>query len=427
MYIKQTKSGKLRSFDITAEVNTGFASYTSAQIIPALLWLANIAWVTRVTVFIRPRAGSEFSTIDAAAGIQVLIVLVTLLLLILSTRLVPMLTNIARTSVFVLFVYYFLSAISSIWSPMPQFTLYRAIEFITMFIGVLIALSYIPNFYIAEKKILLISSIVIILSLYVNLKLTRFSFSVSAFHTNSYSASAAMLFCYCLGEYFSSEGKRKKTLRRYGLFGLATLALGTSSASIVAACCGILFTALLYRKIMLFLAGCWLLILAFILKFMLGADFSLVKELLFPGKTVHQITTMTGRTRMWQSLFQLVQQSPFIGYGFAVLSTGKRHVFSSNPHNSLFSILLGTGALGMVTFLAYGFRLLREFFRTALQKLPGSVGCASAIIAGLVNSMAMTLVFDKWEESSLVFACLMAFFVLFVFLPQQYKKNSSSL
>jgi O-antigen ligase len=100
-----------------------------------------------------------------------------------------------------------------------------------------------------------------------------------------------------------------------------------------------------------------------------------------------------------------------------VLSTGRGGVFPSDPHNSLFSILLGTGAIGMTTFLLYTLRLIYEIFKAAFLRLPGATGCAAAISMGLVNSLAMPLIFDEFEESSLVFVCISALFILFVFLP----------
>ncbi len=106
-----------------------------------------------------------------------------------------------------------------------------------------------------------------------------------------------------------------------------------------------------------------------------------------------------------------------IGHGFAVLSTGRGQVFSTSPHNSIFSVLLGTGLLGFMFAITYVFRALREFFRTSRLRLPGAIGCTAGIIAALVNSLAMPLVFDEWEESSLVFASITAFMVLFVYLP----------
>lgn len=150
---------------------------------------------------------------------------------------------------------------------------------------------------------------------------------------------------------------------------------------------------------------------------------SVVMSGLFPGKTEEKIYSIGGRWAMWEYLFKLVVDSPIIGHGFAVLSTGKGVLLSTAPHNSLFSVLLGTGSIGMFAVLLYGMRTLREFFRTVIPRRPGSVGCTAAIAAGLVNSLSMPLIFDEWEESTLVFICITAFSFLFVYLPYKLKKT----
>jgi O-antigen ligase len=128
---------------------------------------------------------------------------------------------------------------------------------------------------------------------------------------------------------------------------------------------------------------------------------------------------------MWESFFDLILESPTIGHGFAVLSTGRGGVFSADPHNSIFSVLLGTGLIGLIVVLIYFFRLLREFFRTSFLRLPGAIGCGAGLATGLVNTLTMTLVLDEWEESSLIFACLSALLVFFVLLPYRRKNRTS--
>ncbi len=77
----------------------------------------------------------------------------------------------------------------------------------------------------------------------------------------------------------------------------------------------------------------------------------------------------------------------------------------------------------MLPVLVYGFRTLGEFLKTVIPRRPGSIGCAAAIAAGLVNSLGMPLVLDEWEESTLVFICVTAFSMLFVYLPYKSKKT----
>jgi O-antigen ligase len=251
------------------------------------------------------------------------------------------------------------------------------------------------------------------MTMVVNVKLRGFSFSLSTWHTNSYSAVSAMLFCYCLGEFKMSSGTRRRLLLRYGTFGLATLVLGTSTASYAAAAWGALLILLLRRNVLLGLVGGWVLAIVLVM----GLDLSGFGEALMFGKSEQDYATLSGRTLIWDELFRFVKQSPLIGHGFAVLSTGRGQVFSSQPHNSVFSILLGTGFIGLSIVIAFLVKLIADSLRCLKFLRPGAIGCICAINAALVNSLAMPLIFDEWEESSLALTAFLAFFASKVVIP----------
>jgi O-antigen ligase len=407
-----------------ADLNNSTMRRTFASVYSKLLWLFLLAWVARVTVFLRQRSATDFSTIDIFALVQIGIVLCIFIQILLSGRFMAVWSETRRTSILLIFLYYALCLLSSFWSPIPKFSAYRAIEFMILLMGVLIALSYAQNFAEAERNILFISLLVILFSVYVNFKFHGFSLSFDDWHTNSYTASGGMVFCYCLCEYFMAEKERKTRLIKYGFIGFSVLLIGTSTASFIAVFCGIIFVTIIKRKIVLLIIFSFFLVLFLVIR-LIGFDFFASSQaIVFYGKSEDAITTMSGRIHMWQIFLELVQKSPIYGHGFAVLSTGRGGVFASDPHNSLFSILLGTGALGMATFLLYALRLIYEILKAASLRLPGAIGCAAAISMGLVNSLAMPLIFDEFEESSLVFICISALFILFVYLPNIRKVKS---
>ena len=413
-----------------------------SRLVPFALWVLLLAWTARVTIFIRQRSETEFADVDVLAAVEIFIVFVVLVTVLVSARVLPLWSKTAGTSVRILFYYYILSAISASWSPLPEYSLYRAFEFIVLLMGVLVALSYAPNFLKAERAILIVSTIVIVFSMYVIVNVKGLSLSSDTWqrslssdtwqrtlHTNSYSASAAILFCYCLGEYFQSDKNRRKALKWFGLFAFAALALGTSASSNVAATFGVLLVAVLSRNVMMFVICGFLLILFLSISFLGVIDFdgSVIKVALFPGKTEEQIYSLHGRLAGYKGLLRVFYDSPIIGHGFAVLTTVKGYVFSNAPHNSLLSVLLGTGLVGMLPVLVYVFRTLRELLKTVIPRRPGSIGCAAAIVTGLVNSQGMPLVLDEWEESTLVFICVTAFSVLFVYLPHKFRQNERKM
>jgi O-antigen ligase len=407
-----------------AQIQTVFGN-NKARFIPIVIWIALIAWVTRNTIFVRQRSGSDFAQIDILAGVQISLVLLVVFAGLLSKRALPVWFKTSGTSLRMLFIYYFICAISAIWSPLPTFTMYRSIEFMAMLMGAVIALTYATDFIKAERTFLLVSVIVIVLGMLLIVKFYGLSTSLRHWHTNTYTASAAMVLCYCFGEYFNCEKSRKRLLKWVGFFALAVVVLGTSSSSFIAVIMGVLFTAMLYRKVALFVIGSLFMLVILLVNMLVTIDLSVLFPVLFPGKSETEIYTLTGRVQMWESFFDLILESPTIGHGFAVLSTGRGGVFSADPHNSIFSVLLGTGLIGLIVVLIYFFRLLREFFRTSFLRLPGAIGCGAGLATGLVNTLTMTLVLDEWEESSLIFACLSALLVFFVLLPYRRKNRTS--
>jgi O-antigen ligase len=388
------------------------ARFNKAQsrIIPTLVWLALLGWEARVTVLVRQRSGFAFSSVDLHAAVQIFFVFAIFLIIVSNSRLSPLISEARRTSIIMLFVYYIMGILSALWSPMPAFTFYRAFEFVTLLMGVLFALSYCSDFYAAERKMLFISTIVLIFCLLMKLKLSGIAYSLEHWHATTYTTSGAMIFCYCAGEYFFSEKSRKKMLRRYGIFALALVLLGTSSGSFISAIAGLLLILFFYRN-----AGLWGLgILLFAVVILIGVDWTPVKNFIFYGKSERAITTLHGRVYMWDSFMGMIAQKPFFGNGFGVFMRSPEVATSGHPHNSIFSVLLGTGILGAIPVIVFFFRLLREFLKTTSHRLPGAIGCSAAISTGLINSLTSPFVLDKWDESTLVFACLIALFILFV-------------
>lgn len=404
--------------------STSAPEETKTQFIPCIFWFLLIAWVVRITVFVRRRSGADFADVDVHAGAQIFIVCIMgLLLFFLLPRVLATVKNTARTSLFFLCLYYVVCVGSSLWSPLPTYSFYRGVEFIISLMAVLVSVSYSQSLEKAEKTILLISLIVVVLSIYARFNVFGFSWSLRHWHTNSYSASAAMLLCYCIGEYFIAEKSRKKMLMRYSIFAFAALALGTSSASNIATFFSFILIFFFYRKWGMMVVALWLFFIFASISLYFAGDFtSYFSSILFHGKSTEDVVTLRGRIPMWTAYFIKIFDSPFYGHGFAVLSTGKKAMFASHPHNSIISVLLGTGAFGALMFGIYLIKLTIELIKTAARRLPGAIGCLGAIMAGLVNSLAMPLVGDQYEESSLVFISFSAFFILFVLLPNIRKE-----
>jgi O-antigen ligase len=345
---------------------------------------------------------------------QIALVVLTGALVLLSARIVPLWNRLRGTSGRTMFYYYGLCTASAAWSIMPQFSLYRGVEFLILSSGMFVALFCCRDFRQAERVMLVIGPVVAVMSMTVNLRLGGMPPTISSLHTNSYTIPALMVFCYCVGEYFAADPERRKLLKRAGIAGFALLFAGTSAASNVSAVIGIAIIALVLRKKWLAGLSGALLLLGVLLVAILQPDPGAIMALLFPGKDEKDIMTMTGRTHMWARLWEYYLQSPLIGGGFSVLSSSRGALYAANPHNSILAALVGTGLVGLTLALIYIVKLLRELFAAARNSVPGSVGLAAAIPAALVNSLSKPMILSEFEDSSMVYVGFSALFLLWV-------------
>lgn len=377
----------------------------------ALLFFLTLSLVARLTIFVRRRSGDQFLNIDTSAIVQLVIVGLTIFLIFIAPKFKLAWLNLSKTSGKSFLWYYFLCVVSALWSPLPEYSLYRAIEFISQLLAVFVAISYCSTFYDAEKKVLLLSFMVILLNIGMNLKIYNYSISMQTLHTNSYSISAAMVFCYCLGEIMEEGYVAKRGLVRYCIIAAVFLIVGTSSASYIAALCGIcVIGILLSNRIVLVLV----LIGAILIASMLSMND--VMLLLFPGKKEAVILTMSGRMHLWELYYQEILRNPIFGSGFA---TGARLAsrYTTNTHNGLIAVLLGSGALGMAFIILGFYRLIKESLRNIRSRRIGCVGCAAALAVGIVNNMSFSLLGEQWTPPTLVFFSILSLSILFVSKP----------
>ncbi len=76
------------------------------------------------------------------------------------------------------------------------------IFFMVFFLSLFVALSYLPTFEKAERRVLFLSVLSVFVQMGVHMK-GGISLSLGAWHTIAYTASAAVIFIYCAGEYLA--------------------------------------------------------------------------------------------------------------------------------------------------------------------------------------------------------------------------------
>ena len=141
------------------------------------------------------------------------------------------------------------------------------------------------------------------------------------------------------------------------------------------------------------------------------------KELMFPGKTEAGIMAMTGRRSLWEVYMHLFETKPFFGYGFGIVARiGSQFntVSTTNAHNGLIEVALGTGLSGFLIIFIWLLRLLREIIVSLRNYITGIVGFIGAFTVASVNNMTIPIYGGAWNPTSTIFAVLMVFFIFYI-------------
>jgi O-antigen ligase len=378
-------------------------------------WLLLLAWSVRNTVFVRQRASNTFAAVDAAAGVQIGIVAASALTLLASGRLGELLGN-HRSPLQVLLLYYVVCAISAIWSPMPLYSFYRASEAFVLVASAASAMMMARDQRSAERTLLLLALITVLLSMAQNVRLHGFAAmaTLHAWHTNTYTAVAALCLVYAFGEHRSVVDERRRWLSVTVVLSLAAVVVGTSSAGNVSAAIGLLVVALVQRRygfISLLLVA--LGIATAVLISLEGSVFEMLSWL-FPGKDVAAVESLGGRAHLWELYWDGLRHRPMLGHGFGVLGFDNGGSMRLNSHNAFIAAVLSAGMLGGALAVVFFWRLLKRSIDGLGQASPGAIGGAAALVTALVNSNSMPLFLEMWEESNLVSTALIAYLVCFV-------------
>ena len=76
---------------------------------------------------------------------------------------------------------------------------------------------------------------------------------------------------------------------------------------------------------------------------------------------------------------------------------------TTNLHNSLLSIALGSGLLGFALFGGACIVLCKEATHFVRSRAPGAVAATAALLAGFLNSNTISYIGEDWRSASFVF------------------------
>ena len=369
-------------------------------------WLLVLALLVRKTLLIRQRDLESSASVDDHALAEIAVVGASCLFLVMMPNTQRMLARIRGTSGIWMLGVYGLGAFSAVWSIMPAYSLFMAVEVISQIMLIYLALTYCRSFAETEQCFLVIAIVVILLGMAVTIRFQGFTTDLYWWRSNIYPCSACMLCAYCAAEYYTATGLRSRWLLGAGVFSLGAVILASGAGSIISTLFGVSVAALVLGNKRWPMALLLSLVVA-------GAIANPEKsyEWIFRYKKRVQVVELHGRKNLWDEKLEYYRQRPFEGYGFA---TGAKlgDIVQTNTHNSALAVLLGMGAVGMVFATATIIKLYREMWRSRLRFGYGTAGCICGISAGLLNSMNMSFIGEHWRSPSVVFFMLVGIHVL---------------
>jgi O-antigen ligase len=396
-----------------------FAQPAGGQAWRWTLWLLIMAMAFRISFLIRQRRAGDFASVDGYATFQILVILATAIMLLVSPVAWSTFLRLKTSSLKYGVGLYALGAVSAVWSPQPVYSLFRATEALVEILAICTVVCSLRDWLAGEKMLVL--TFLLLLSFHFGglIRSNGLGLSFHSFHTNSYSASAAMALCFSAGELL-----RRQNTRMWSIFVAAAgaLAIGTSAGSNIAALLGLLTVGILQPR-----GKRWRIVA---LAVVLGALAVLagsqgVRQILAPGKTDAELQDLSARTTLWENYSQAFFDNPLIGQGFAVTARIST-LYETNTHNSLLAVLTGTGLLGLAVTLAWLFSASRECFDAVKHRQPFAVGFTGSLVAGWINAMSCAYIGEGWSTSTLTFFMLAAFFARFSLADAPLRSGAQS-
>lgn len=353
-----------------------------------LIGLLILAFLVRVYTFSRGK--TDPTALDIYNIIQIGIGMMLGIILLFRKDFFTVTSILIRSPMGWLLILYFFGIISGLWSAIPLFSTYFAVEGLIYIFSLAVIFYNQPDNESMERTAIHFSYLFILFMLLEIFRLSGFSLSLFHWHTNNYSAVAAMLFGYCYGEYNNhyrdKTADEKRLLKRGIWISLFLVALGTSSASNISLLFSLVVVTMISGKRSFKLISLILFGVVLLAGKLYGDVFN---ELLFPGKTSAGIEMLGGRTNIWEYYIELIRQKPVAGWGFAALARISK-LYTTHTHNSLIEIAGGVGLIGLIFYMIYLIRMLYKLIRNV--RAPYSVGVIGALAAGFVNSNAISFI-----------------------------------
>lgn len=374
------------------------------------LWLLVLAMLLRLCFLIRQREATDFGVVDSYAAFEMVVVGVTALALYASGALRKLGGLLRGSSLLMGLGLYVLGVFSAVWSPLRAYALFRSAEALIMILAVSTLIFAARSNRSAEKALFVLFAALQILTIGDLLLRSGTGITLRTFHTNSYSISAAMVVCYCTVEYI---GRRDRLHGVFLVLSLATLVLGTSAGSNIAALTGLAIGMTSVPRIRTYGFA----FIALLAASALLVNTEQVKQVLMPGKTQEEISSLSARTSLWEDYLQSFIRHPVLGQGFAVTPRISQ-LYETNSHNSVVAVAAGLGMLGLSVMSMWMLALVRDCVRVATYNQGIGAGCIAALIAGLVNCLSCAFIGEGLSGGTFMFFAFHAYLIRMLIMPE---------
>jgi O-antigen ligase len=385
------------------KVKRQLAFKESGTLLYKLASLLLFTMVFRLTFLTRQRVLSEYAVVDAYNLVNIVCTFAIAGILTIKLREVVSVVREGGPAIRCIVYYYLVCAGSGFWSIRPEFSAFRASEFLFAFLMLMILVRRTSGFHKAEQLVLLFINLFLLTMI-----LSRFVAPIGA-NSNSLSVTGALLLAYSLGEFKFAGRGRKYLLSASLLMGLVCVLTGSSTATNVALLAA-LFVLLLVSPSHLK----YLLLLAPVL--LMGQYQDRLFATVTAGKSLDEVVNLHHRAKVWAESLQIFLQRPWLGHGFAL---AMRHSTSSilHAHSAYLEMLLGVGILGSGVLILGCLAILRDIGSVIRSRKDGSLGCSIAVIVYLINCLAKPGLGYIISVQSVAFALMLSLFIYHVRTP----------
>lgn len=311
--------------------------------------------------------------------------------------------NRTNESIKSIYIFYSYATLSALWSIMPMFSAYLALQNIVLICGLLWLYTRSHTFVGTEKLFLYFTLIIILFDAICRRVLVEKGIFT---HDLINGSTSAMLISYCMAELWgmnSMDPTRKDLLKKMLILGIIFLITATSSGANASAIFGITVAAFLSGKTFLYL----ILLVFFIGLFLFQEGIDELILLIMPGKTMESVKTATGRDILWNIMKDLAAQKPWFGWGYACIeraATLTGGIQSPDAHNNYLGFYGSLGYVGSaIAYISFIITLLNSWKR---RLRPGYKGIIAAFCCALLNGYSYGYLAGKACNITVVFFSL---------------------